>query len=269
MIGELILSGYRVMFAHPIFYKFNKLLFRLSLCGLGVGNYKNYYVSGEVSFARSYLGRNDNNVVLDVGANVGDYSKMVCGLGVGVNVYAFEPHPLTFKKLESSNLSSSVVCLNYAVGKESGVFDFYDYADLDGSSHASLSFDVIERVHGKRSVSHVVEVINLDEFLGRLDISEVNLLKIDVEGWELGVIQGARKSISKGMIKAIQFEFNEMNISTRTFFRDVWDALPDYRIYRLLPGGMIEIREYSALFNEIYGYQNFVAIHCSEFYGFK
>lgn len=81
-----------------------------------------------------------------------------------------------------------------------------------------------------------------------------------MEGNELAVLKGGEKSISEGKIKAIHFEFNEMNVSSRVFFRDFWKLLKDYQIYRLLPREMLEINHYSPLTCEIFAYQNIVAI---------
>jgi hypothetical protein len=86
------------------------------------------------------------------------------------------------------------------------------------------------------------------------------LLKIDTEGNELDVLRGAINSINQKKIKAIHFEFNEMNVISRVFFRDIYLMLKDYKLYRLLPYGMTEINVYSPLFCEIFAYQNIVAI---------
>jgi hypothetical protein len=51
-----------------------------------------------------------------------------------------------------------------------------------------------------------------------------------------------------------------MNVSSRTYFRDFWNLLPNYNFYRLLPDGMVKIERYSPVFCEIFAYQNIVAI---------
>ena len=76
----------------------------------------------------------------------------------------------------------------------------------------------------------------------------------------MNVLRGITEFIQSGKIGAIHFELNEMNVSSRTFFRDFWDILPNYVFYRLLPTGMVKIERYSPLFCEIFAYQNIVAI---------
>ena len=57
----------------------------------------------------------------------------------------------------------------------------------------------------------------------------------------------------------IQFEFNEMNVASRVFFRDFWLMLPNYEFYRLMVDGMIRIDKYDPIYCEIFAFQNIVA----------
>jgi FkbM family methyltransferase len=170
---------------------------------------------------------------------------------------------LTFLKLlKNTEIYSNVFVYNKGASSECGLLNLYDYGSNDGSEHASLFRDVISEIHGSQSVtSHEVELIDLDGFIESNNIQEVSLLKIDTEGNELEVLRGCIKSISSGKIKAIHFEFNEMNVASRVFFKDFWTALSEYDFYRLLPNGMIKIKKYNPLFCEIYSYQNIVAIY--------
>jgi hypothetical protein len=103
--------------------------------------------------------------------------------------------------------------------------------------------------------------VALDKFLKEENIDCVDLLKIDTEGNEYKVLIGVSEYIYAGKIKAIQFEFYEMNIISKVSFKDFWDLLSKYRFYRILPGGgLIEIKNYYPLTTEIYAFQNIVAI---------
>jgi FkbM family methyltransferase len=150
---------------------------------------------------------------------------------------------------------------NIGVGENIGNMELYDYDINDGSAHASLYKSVITDLHKGNSVSHIVKIINIDNFLEKANINKVGLMKIDTEGNEYKVLIGAKSSIEAKKIKAIQFEFNEMNIVSKASFKDFWDILYNYKLYRLLPGGeLLEIKKYNPLMTEIYGFQNIVAI---------
>jgi len=260
-MAEKLIEVYVWLFARNIFEKWNKLLYRLSLGGLGILNYKTSTVSGERAFLKNYL-LNKSGVVFDVGANKGDYSREVININPEINVYAFEPHPKTFKKL-SENLSgtTNIKIINKGLSDASGVLALYDYLENDGSEHASLFADVITKIHGSNGVlSHDVELTTLDEFIEHEELPEISLLKIDTEGNELQVLKGSERALKAAKIKAIHFEFNEMNVASRCYFKDFWTLLENYKLYRLLPNEMLEIRRYSPLSCEVFAYQNIVAI---------
>lgn len=259
---NFILKCYRFLFGRKIFYKLNKILFNCSLKGLGVLNYESNELSGEKRFLSDYLQRKNNCIVFDVGANIGGYSRMIFEINPTATVYAFEPHPKTFQNLIKNIKNQKFYAYNYAIGHKSagGRITLYDYEDSNGSSHASVFKEVIETIHKKKSVEHKVEVITLDSFIKSNSITGIDLLKIDTEGNELDVIKGMSECLSEGKIKIIQFEFNEMNVISRTFFKDFWDILPNYEFYRMLPDGLVKINRYEPVFCEIFAYQNIVAI---------
>lgn len=250
---------YRRLFGGRRFFRLNRFLFQCALNGMG------FFIcesgeNGESFFLSKFLREKTSNVVFDVGANVGKYSAEVFKISPNSTVYAFEPHPETFKKLSAAIHSARFYPQNIAVGKEPGKLPLYDYQDGDGSSHASLFQTVIEDFRGQKSVCHQVAVITLSDFLKENNILSVDLLKIDTEGNEMSVIQGALDFLRYGTIRAIQFEFNEMNVASRTFFLDFWKALPGYYFYRILPDGLVHMPSYSSTFCEIFAFQNIVAL---------
>lgn len=262
---KILINVWVFIFARPYFVKLNKLLFMISIHGLGILNYRNNYLSGEEGWLKSKLAGMKEPVVFDVGANIGDYISLVLNANEGAKIYAFEPHPKNLVRIRSrygSDLRVSIAPC--AVGDACGKLELYDYLNNDGSSHASLYRDVIEKIHSKQSVSHSVDVVSLDDFCLDKGISHISLLKIDTEGNELKCLRGARRLLECGVIDAIHFEFNEMNVISHSTFKDFWDILDQYKIYRLLPGGgMLPIEKYSALSCELYAYQNIVALRKS------
>jgi FkbM family methyltransferase len=257
---HFLIQLYRLIFARKIFYKLNKFLFFLSLKGLGVLNYRNAKESGEAAFLKFYLTNSRfSGVVLDIGANKGDYTLMCLDKNPKIKVISFEPHPKTFHKLVHNLKGKDVQIVNKAMGGKIGTLQLYDYANNDGSSHASLYKEVIEDIHGEKSISHSVEISTIDSFLEQEKIEKIGLLKIDTEGNELDVLKGSVGAIHNKKIEAIHFEFNEMNIASRCFFKDFVSILDGYEFYRLLPSGMAKIDKYNPLYCEIFAYQNFVA----------
>ena len=255
---------YRYIFSRPGFIKINKSLFNLSIRGLGILNYETNYLSGEDSYLKYKLSQIARPVVFDVGANIGDYIKSIYLANPASIVYAFEPHPENIKRLreEVSTISNKnqISIINSAASDSSGQLALYDYSQNDGSPHASLYREVIEDIHHAKSIHHKIQVVTLDQFCDHHNIYYIDLLKIDTEGHELSCLQGAQNLLARRAIRAIQFEFNEMNIISHVTFKDFWDLLRGYRFFRLLPGGrLLPIEAYRPLLCGIYAYQNIVA----------
>lgn len=256
----VIVRVYRFIFARRRFYKFNKVVFRCALRGLGVLNYESDKLTGEKRFLLDYVRSGSDFVLFDVGANVGRYSRAVLEINKNAIIYAFEPHPINYERLSRNITGDNVHTLNMAVGNEDGNCVLYDYRYDDGSTHASVVDGVIEQIHHSESTNHVVPIARLDTILERELVDHVDLLKIDVEGGELDVLRGIKKALQGGKIKAIQFEFNEMNVLSRVFMRDFIELLPHFTLYRMAPYGLIPLGKYDPVFFEIFAFQNIAAV---------
>ena len=226
---------------------------------MGVLNWTSEHARGEHALLKRLLSTFTEGVVLDVGANEGEYTQFLLGLDAPLTIHAFEPHPRTFARLCDRMRGTGVACHNFAAGSEVGDIQLFDYADADGSSHASVYEGVIENIHKRPAVVHRVKSIRLDKFLAERGISRVVLLKIDTEGAELEVLKGLSGFLDdpKSSIQYIQLEFNEMNVMSRVFFKDILERLPGYRAYRILPRGrVVDITDEDVLSKELFAYQN-------------
>jgi FkbM family methyltransferase len=256
---------YAYLFGRKTFVKFNQFMFQLSLRGLGVLNYKSDKQSGEAIFVSSHFADRKKGVIFDVGANVGNYSKHLRDFNPNLEIYCFEPHPRTFQKLLLTVNHLDIKAFNTGVGSTDGMLKLYDYANDDGSEHASLYKDVIEIIHRGKAIEHEVKIITLNAFAVEHKIDRVLLLKIDTEGHEMVILKGFEPYIRQNKVNLIQFEFNEMNVASRVFFKDFWEFLPNYDFYRMMQDGLNPIKNYNPVYCEIYASQNIVAKLKTEF----
>lgn len=125
-------------------------------------------------------------VALDIGANIGIHSIFFASLYE--TVYAFEPHPNTFRIL-SYNLET------YAPGSKAYQLALFSSTGTmpfdDSPSKSNAQFSLV----GEFDSPTVVETIRLDEF-GPVQNTRIGLVKIDVEGAEYHVLQGARETLA-------------------------------------------------------------------------
>jgi FkbM family methyltransferase len=132
-----------------------------------------------------------NPVIIDIGSNVGAFSfKIAANLrteGTSCRIFAIDPNPYVKDKFEQ----------NRALNAPDSEIHFRQLAisDQDGTS----CFEFTTKNTGGGSISNVgleVSVFTLDSFCSRNEISKVDFIKIDVEGFEPFVLDGARQTFA-------------------------------------------------------------------------
>ncbi len=267
-MNEALTAWYRKIFARPSLYKLNLHLYKLALRGLGVLNSEGPKATGEAWLCRKLNQKMRVRTVIDVGANLDIFGISEFS---GADIYACEPHPETFSKMRQKFAKKTkqghLHLINMALSDHSGTANLWDFADDAALKHtqptstlSSLQKAVIEDIHKQKAQSYKVKVTTLDALASSLNIQRVDILKIDTEGNELKVLEGGRNMLGQKKVEVILFEFNEMNVISRTFFYDFMKLLPDYRFFRLLPSGLIPITEYRPITHEIFGFQNILCV---------
>ncbi|MGI8684750.1 MAG: FkbM family methyltransferase [Acidimicrobiales bacterium] len=137
-------------------------------------------------------------VVVDIGANVGDWSAAVLELAAPGLVLAVEPAPATAEQLrERFRSDARVRVVEAAVGACDGQTSFH-VTKHSHSGSVVLAAGTHRHLLGARAdvVADVdVEMVSLDSLLG--DLHEISLLKIDVQGYERAVLAGAKAALAK------------------------------------------------------------------------
>jgi FkbM family methyltransferase len=200
-------------------------------------------------FITNYLRDGDN--FIDIGANIG-YLTMVGAKKVGRTgqVISIEPHPRTFNFLSGNidlNHFTNIKAYNIAIGNENGKLHFSD------SKSDEQNFIT------KRGPIEV-EIKRLDDLF--TDTS-VELLKIDTEGYELSVLTGAPKTLSK--IKVVYLETYKKHFDRYNYQgKDILDILikNGFRVFRFLEKDKLQEINSSYCFDML---ENIVAVRDVDF----
>jgi FkbM family methyltransferase len=189
-------------------------------------------------FFISYLKKGDT--VVDIGANIGTLTLLSASLvEEDGKVYSFEPNPRTYKYLLKNiklNGFNNIGTFCMALGDKTSVAEL---ADLSSDDMNHILSDKSENI---RTIN--IKLSRLDDLLTS-SIKKINLLKIDVEGYELFVLKGAEKLLEK--TECIYYESWEKHYTKFNYkTQDVMILLKEkgFKIFRIVSKGYIhEVKE--------------------------
>jgi FkbM family methyltransferase len=209
--------------------------------------------SGENNVLRDVItAAGQRPVVIDVGANKGDYTAMAISHltpAKQIELHLFEPSAFNIgmlkKRFEGHNSANCFISINHGALSDENGFAFL-FSDSEGSDLGSLIDLKIPIRPFEESKKEKVQIMTFDEYASTHNIKDVDLLKIDVEGAEYKVLNGAKKMLDAGRIKNIQFEFGAGNITARIYFHDFWELLHSrYTFFQVLSDGLVPVEKYS------------------------
>lgn len=212
----------------------------------------------EVRAIKKILGREKVRLVVDIGGNQGDYSKIVLKNFPGTKLFIFEPDNMSFKKLKERFKGNAQVFIeNLAVSNHTGEVPFY--TNQAGSTLGSLYNRRVSHLNITFNETQKAKCIKFEKFWSeKLQEKTVDLCKIDIEGHELEALQGFGNALQH--IKTIQFEFGKCNIDSRTYFQDFWYFFKEngFEIHRITALGPKKIHRYNEL-DEFFLTTNYIA----------
>ncbi len=211
--------------------------------------------NGELDFFKKHAA--DFHVVFDIGANKGDWTREALKINPKLDIFAFEPDPAMRAIFEANKFSKNVRCENQGLGAKKERRILYLHKESPGMN----SF--VKRALFKDSelAPEEVAVTTLDAYCAENHIGKIDFMKIDVEGFELDVLRGARAMIHEKRISIIQFEYGGTYLDSHSSLKEVFDFFKEsgYSFRKLLPRKTLQIAEYSPLFED-FQYSNYLAI---------
>jgi len=168
-------------------------------------------------YTKQFFTVNQDETFLDVGANTGLYTMLLAPMCK--NVHAREPNSQTASILKLNiERYNNVVLHVEALGKEEGTFLFYVHSN---SEHDGFVMNLNKDTYVGRVVR--VPVKRLDSY--RFDSEKIGLMKIDVEGFEVRVLEGALETIRKHRPRLII----EIHPPHKESVKRIMALLPEYK----------------------------------------
>lgn len=213
-----------------------------------VGNRSHYDDPGVINLLQRLI--KPGMVVFDVGANKGDFTlHCIHLLGQSGHIVAFEPISAAYEKLLQALQRDPagrefVRCERLAVSNSSGTAVFHTYP-IEFSGWNGLGDPKLNPNYSPymKLNTEVVTIITLDEYCAQNDVEQIDLLKIDVEGFEIEVIEGAQDLIAAGAIRHLIFEISLAPLAgAHHTAKDVLHSFEDmgFEVSLILPNGLLQ-----------------------------
>lgn len=185
------------------------------------------FEEAEMQFLKKYLKAKD--IIFDIGANIGLFtlisSEYIGNQGL---IHAFEPSPETYLWLEEnckSNSLKNVVLNQLAVSDKDGAIDFHLSAEGFDAFNS-----IVKPSKGNNYITQTVNCLTLDSYVIKHDLAgKIQIIKIDVEGFEISLLNGAEKILSQPNAPDLVVEFTESNAKNAGFTcADLYDKIQSF-----------------------------------------
>jgi len=190
-------------------------------------------------------------VFYDIGASTGLFSLYAASLGL--RVWAFEPDAQNYALLEHNhylnrtNLKGSIDSLNIAIAEENKISTLY-IAKYEPAGHMKI-LNTPKKVQEleKFTPDHQQRIItySIDDLIITLNLPVPNYLKIDVDGSELDVINGAEITLRSSELKSLFIELDELSAKTPIIKEKLMNAGFSF-------SERYQVQNYENLYNYIY-----------------
>ena len=183
-------------------------------------------------------------VVFDVGAHAGQYTKLFARAASAGRVYAFEPGSYAraiLRVVVWLRRLRNVTVLPAALGAECGVATLSVPVKKSGSFGFGLSHLGAPQERWPSVAQEVVAVITIDRVAAALALDRVDLIKADIEGWELSLLRGAADTLQR-FRPCLLIELSEAHLNRAGETLDAAFAFLaglGYGAFELAPGGSL------------------------------
>jgi FkbM family methyltransferase len=170
--------------------------------------------------------RDKDIVFYDIGAAQGTVSSCLAKLKNVSIIHAFEPNPKLYRQLVfSTSQSPKIFCHNVALGSFDGVTSI----NISKKSHSSSILPIAPLHTDEFPGSEVTEqadinIFKLDSYVQQQQLPMPNLIKIDVQGYELNVLNGAVNTIRHAKYCILEMSFQELYFNC-PLFEDIYQYM--------------------------------------------
>ena len=195
--------------------------------------------------------------IFDVGANIGQTSLFLNRHFPQAEIFAFEPVQATYELLKNNSKHlKNIKTFNYALGNQ----ESQKTIRLRENSELNTLVNGSNKLLLESGKLQTVEITTVDTFCQKNNIDKIDILKMDVQGYETEVLSGAESCLKNNLVKFIYSEigFDELDKECQSFSKiNTFLQKYDFRL-----SGFYEILRWGDN-KKYFGFCNALFVHCN------
>jgi len=240
----------------------NTAIYRLCESFLdGCDNNNNWMpeTNGEFALLRKVLP--NCRVVFDVGSHKGGWAEAALAINPRLEIHCFEASLETHRLLTGRSPPLPVIANAFGLGAVAETRTLYSFGAGNNANSLYRRSGLEALNFPPQTATETVTLDTADNYCARRGLAAIDFMKVDTEGHELSVLQGARRLMAVQAIGAVQFEYGGCNIDSRSLLRDIFEFLADvgYVPAKIMPDHVAVTPAYDVRL-ENFRYQNWLAV---------
>ena len=199
--------------------KFLQLL--VSLFGYNIIKSSNFYkINRTLDQAIKSIIKKKNPIIFDVGAHEGESIDRFKNLFQNPIIHSFEPQSKIFEKLMNKKKNDKDLVLNnFALGSKEGNQEIFVNSNTAASSYLNIDnkdkfFKSLKTIKKEQT-----RIDTFDNYFNKIKVNYIDLVKIDVQGYEEKVLKGALESLDKVQLIEIEIVFVNLYEKHSSFYQ--------------------------------------------------
>lgn len=202
----------------------------------------------EADFTIRSLGEKENPVILDVGSNIGTYAYWLAKKYSKGKIYCFEPQRSIFQMLCGNMAMNNIFNVHAFNMALSDVNEMIEIREVNYNAPGCFSVYSLDKGADKKyeltDEKNYIQCMTIDSFVEMFHIEKIDFIKIDAEGFDIKILDGAKRTIeqfepdlfveylnlgssrdyktrNEGQI-LLEKKFKELNYSSYVFGHDIY-----------------------------------------------
>jgi len=215
--------------------------------------------NGETALLRKIMP--NCRIVFDVGSHLGSWAEAALAINPALEIHCFEASVATHRLLTERTPPLPVIANPFGLGAVAETRTLYCFGDGNNANSLYRRTGLESLGFPPQAKTETVTLDTVDAYCARRGIAAIDFMKIDTEGHDLYVLQGASRLMAAKAIGAVQFEYGGCNIDSRVLLRDLFDYLAgvDYLPAKIMPNHIAVMPSYDARL-ENFRFQNWLAL---------